>query len=232
MFILIVSIAPVAALLIYFYKKDKYEKEPLKLLAKAFGGGVLITFFVLLVGIPISIAINSINNFILQIFLRAFVGAAFLEEAFKFCAFKFIIYRNKEFNEPYDGILYAVMVSLGFAALENIGYLINAHFDFGFLGIVQVGAMRAIFAVPAHAMFGVIMGYYLGLAKFSRDENLEYKYILKGLGFAILAHGLYDFFLFTGTWLGFSFMVVLFLVCVGLSMKAMRIHIENSPFKE
>ena len=231
MLIFLVAIAPAAALIIYFYKKDKYEKEPLKLLGKAFFAGVAATFFAMFIGGLLLPFVSSINMPALRIFFISFLVAGLVEEGFKFSALRLIIYNNEEFNEPYDGILYSVMVSLGFAALENILYVMSAYFKLGFLGLAQVGISRALFAVPAHALFGVIMGYYLGLAKFSKDKTLERKYMYQGLGLAVLLHGLYDFFVFTSTVLGVVYVIVLLIICWNFSLKAMKAHLQESPFK-
>ena len=133
MFILSIAIAPVLALVVYFYRKDKHEKEPLELLLGAFFGGMVIIFFALIFESVLMFFVEAVNIFVIRIFLEAFLVAAFVEEGLKFCVFRRIIYKNKEFNEPYDGILYAVMISLGFAALENIKYAIVYYFKLGFL---------------------------------------------------------------------------------------------------
>ena len=93
---------------------------------------------------------------------------------------------KKDFNEPFDGIIYAVMVSMGFAAVENLFYVLEGGMD--------VAVIRAVTAIPAHAVFAILMGYYMGKAKFSPTKKVRYN--LTGLFLAILFHGAYDFFLF------------------------------------
>lgn len=231
MYIIIIAIAPVVALAIYFYKKDKYEKEPLSLLVRAFLNGFIVSFLAIIIEGILMVLIKPIKLFPLKIILKSFVVAGLTEEWCKFYVFRSLIYKNKNFNEPYDGIIYAVMIALGFAALENIGYVAAAHFKLGFLGTVNVGTFRALFAVPAHASWGVIMGYYFGLAKFANNKKIEQKYISKGLGLAILAHALYDFFIFTKTILGAIYMIAVFNFCWKFSSKAINIQVEKSPFK-
>jgi RsiW-degrading membrane proteinase PrsW (M82 family) len=158
--------------------------------------------------------------------------AGLIEEGFKFRAFKWLIYDNNEFDEPYDGILYAVMISLGFAAFENILYVALWTFKLGSLGTYQIGVSRAMFAVPAHAFFGAIMGYYFGLAKFSGNKDAKRMFILKALGYPILAHGLYDFFLFTRTAAGALYMLALFIFCWSFVLKAVKMQVGKSPFKD
>jgi RsiW-degrading membrane proteinase PrsW (M82 family) len=95
------------------------------------------------------------------------------------------IWRDKNFDEYFDGIVYATFIGLGFACIENIEYV----FMYGF----GAGVSRALFAVPGHFLFGVLMGYFLSLAKFTPEKRK--KYIFLGLLFAIIAHGLYDWLL-------------------------------------
>ena len=134
---------------------------------------------------------------------------------------RFYAQKNNEFNEPFDGIVYAVMVSMGFAALENILYT----FQYGF----GVGVTRAFTAVPAHATFGIIMGYFMGKAKFS---NNRIKLNLLGLLFATLFHGSYDFFLFINFIPGIYIRaLILLLIGVIFSKKAITRHQNSSSFK-
>jgi RsiW-degrading membrane proteinase PrsW (M82 family) len=227
-----VMFAPIVALSIYFYHRDKYEKEPLDLLLKTFLWGCVSVVGVILVQTLIWFVIGTIQSFLAVIFLRAFVVAACVEEGFKFIIFKRFIYPHKEFNEPYDGILYAVMISLGFAMVENIGYVLGSFSREGLGAGVTIGILRAFTAVPAHAFFAVLMGYFFGLAKFTQNPSLENKFILQGLGVAIFVHGLYDFLLFTNTLLGLLFVILLLFVCLKLSLDVIRAHQESSPFKK
>ena len=146
---------------------------------------------------------------------------ALVEEFSKYIIVRFYAQKNKEFNEPFDGIVYALMVSMGLAALENILYT----FQYGF----RVGFTRAFTAVPAHATFGVIMGYFMGKAKFS---NNSIKLNLLGLLFATLFHGSYDFFLFInfipGIYIG---AFVSLLIGIMSSKKAISRHQNSSNFK-
>lgn len=134
---------------------------------------------------------------------------------------RFYAQKNNEFNEPFDGIVYAVMVSMGFAALENILYT----FQYGF----GVGVTRVFTAVPAHATFGIIMAYFMGKAKFS---NNRIKFNLLRLLFATLFHGSYDFFLFInfipGIYIG---ALISLLIGVIFSKKAITRHQNSSSFK-
>ncbi|MGQ1910550.1 PrsW family glutamic-type intramembrane protease [Marinifilum sp. RC60d5] len=103
---------------------------------------------------------SSFSEKIAYVFCDAFLMAALGEETFKLLPVYILVCKNPNFNEQFDGIVYAVFVSLGFALAENIMYV--------FLNEINAGIAKVFAAIPAHAMFGIMMGYYLGLAKFSK----------------------------------------------------------------
>ncbi|KKR26375.1 MAG: hypothetical protein UT55_C0009G0007 [Candidatus Peregrinibacteria bacterium GW2011_GWE2_39_6] len=181
--LLLLAIAPSFALGIFFYIKDKYEKEPLKLLLKTFILGTLtIVPAAILEGILFSLFgldLYQINN-LPTLFLSMIFFVALIEEVVKFSVVRFYIWNKKDFNEPYDGIIYTVMASLGFATFENILYVFSSG--------ATVGLLRAFLTVPVHALTAAIMGYYIGLAKYPRVPGKN-QYLIKGLMVAILFHG-------------------------------------------
>ncbi len=186
--ILGISIAPVAFLLAYIYNRDVLVKESTKNLAKAFFGGVLST---LLVIIPLTLfgtEADSWEDPVLSAFGSGVLEAGVPEELMKFLILYYLIWKNSEFNEYFDGIVYAVFVSMGFACLENIMYV----FENG----VGTGLMRAFTAVPGHFFFAVIMGYYFSLAKFNvtgRAINM-----IKAITVPMIVHGAYDMIIILG----------------------------------
>jgi len=184
--LLVLASAPVIIILIYVYIRDKYEREPLALLLKTLLAGALTVIPVLLLNSWLE-GYKVHFSGLQQVGYIAFVVAAFVEESFKFIALFFIIWRSKEFNEKFDGIVYAVFVSLGFALVENIMYVTS----YG----ETTGYMRAITAVPAHALFGVTMGYYFAFAKFGKKRNGYF--LMMALFMPVLLHGIYDFLLMT-----------------------------------
>lgn len=215
--------APVITVIIYIYIKDKFEKEPKLLLLYNF-----------LFGAIASILISSILYFLYDIllphpdrlnvfhqFLKAFFMVGLVEEFSKYIIVRYYAQPKKAFNEPFDGIIYAVMVSMGFAFVENLLYI----FDGG----IQVALIRAITAIPAHAVFAIIMGYFMGIAKFS---NHKIKWNLIGLGLAIIFHGAYDFFLFINFIPGISLGAFISLIIgIILAKRAIKTHQNNSTFK-
>lgn len=205
--LLILSFAPVFIIGGYIYFRDKYEKEPFRLLLFALLAGALTVIPILFV----EQFLNSFTVFFPGLFSaawNAFVVAAFSEELFKYIALFLLIWKSPEFNEKFDGIVYAVYVSLGFAAVENVLYVLE--------GGITTGVMRAVTAVPAHAIFGITMGFYFGLAKFYEKERKQLK--MKALFYPIVLHGIYDFILMTGIkWLMIVFFAfVIYLYYVGL----------------
>lgn len=151
---------------------------------------------------------------------QAFVVAGTTEELFKFLALYLLIWKSPHFNEQFDGIVYAVFVSLGFAAVENVMYVMDGGFE--------TAALRAITAVPAHAIFGITMGYFFGIAK--RYQELRKVYLRRALWIPILLHGLYDFILMVGIpWLLALFIpYVIYLYIAG--GKKLKILSEASVF--
>lgn len=231
MLLIFVSIFPVVFILLYIYYRDKYEKEPFGLLIKAFFGGVLSAIATLLVMSPASLYFPELEGVSSNAFLMAFAGAAIPEEIFKFLFLYIIIWKNQNFNEYYDGIVYAVFVSLGFACLENILYVTQNG--------LGVGLMRGIISVPAHALDGVIMGYFFSLARFMPARKMEY--LFKSLFYAILAHGIFDYLLFYSSGVAeinpamAGLTILVFLVFViylwWLGFKKIKQHVEASVFK-
>ncbi|SFL84589.1 Membrane proteinase PrsW, cleaves anti-sigma factor RsiW, M82 family [Gracilibacillus orientalis] len=179
MFALIsVSIAPAFALLSFFYLKDEYELEPLYAIFRTFIYGALLVFPIMFIQYAFQ------EEGIAQTpFLQSYLIYGLFEEFFKWFIFIFTAYKYSKFNTVYDGIVYGVSISLGFATVENILYLFAHGIEFAF--------SRAIFPVSSHALFGVIMGYYLGRAKFSANKAVFS--LLLALLLPTFLHGTYDF---------------------------------------
>lgn len=221
--LLLLAIAPVTIIILYIYFKDKFEKEPIGLLFKAFLLGATVSILITtILGTIVGKLIPLLDEKnILQQFLQAFIVVALVEEFSKYLIVRFYAQRNKEFNEPFDGIVYAVIVSMGFAGLENILYV----FQYGF----ETGVIRAFTAVPAHATFGILMGYFMGKAKFSKNRI---QLNLIGLLLATVFHGAYDFFLFISFIPGISIgAFVSLIIGIVLSKKAIKKHQLGSQFK-
>lgn len=188
MYLLLLALAPAIILMMYVYFRDKYEKEPVKLILKGILLGAIVIF-------PVGLVENYLMGFgsglakIQKAAYDGFIVAGATEEAFKYFMVFILIWRNRNFNEKFDGIVYAVSVSLGFAAIENLFYVFSNN-------SMQVGILRAFTAVPGHTIFGVVMGFYLGLARFSeRDRG---KWLLRAFVVPFMLHGIYDFLIMSG----------------------------------
>ncbi|MFO7933147.1 MAG: PrsW family glutamic-type intramembrane protease [Bacteroidales bacterium] len=220
MVVLITSLAPVLIIIFYVYFRDKYDREPVGLLLRA-----------VLLGVVIVLPVILTERFLLRLmpplgeegeaFYHAFLVAATSEELFKFLALYLLIWKSPSFNEKFDGIVYAVFISLGFAAVENVMYVLE--------GGPRTALLRALTAVPAHALFGITMGYYFGLAHMYSELRKEY--MIKSLLIPILLHGVYDFLLMIQReWLlAAFFFYVVYLYLNGF--KKMRILSDSSIYK-
>ena len=163
--LLLLAVLPPLLIAYYVYKKDKYDKEPKNLIVKSFLFGCL--------AILPALFLEDIYDQSLfpNLFLYVFFGIALIEEGVKYFFLKNYMYKKEEFNEPMDGIVYALMISLGFATVENIFYVFDNK-DTGF----SVALTRMFTAIPLHAVCGIILGYFVGLAKFSSNKQpLLYK---------------------------------------------------------
>ncbi len=184
-----IGVLPVILLACYVYYKDR-NKEPIGMLLKAFMYGVATVPIVLLIhGFTSLIGLYQIVN--LLPITRAFISAALVEESVKFFFLKRLVWKSPEFDERFDGIVYATFVSLGFACVENLMYIFQyVPTEMAF----STGLSRGLFAVPAHFLFAVIMGYYFGLARFSSGSR-QTTYLVISLLSAVVFHGFYDYFL-------------------------------------
>ena len=210
-----IAVLPVVILMIYIYRQDKYQKEPIKSLAKAFIGGMIaIPLDILIVtGVNAVLGNSDIAN---TVFFSAFLEAGIPEELSKFLIFMIFIWNDKNFDEYFDGIVYATFIGLGFACVENIEYV----FSYGF----QTGVVRALLSVPGHFLFGVVMGYFLSLAKFHPEKRGTY--LLSGLLLTMLAHGLFDWLLMVSNALGPGLGSIIYFVFIWGDFKLWKIGLK------
>ncbi|GFN30616.1 glutamic-type intramembrane protease PrsW [Paenibacillus xylaniclasticus] len=212
------AIAPGVFLLTYLYLKDKYEAEPIHMVVRMFLIGVLILFPIMIIqrGLELWLGTHPL--------LDAFGLSGAVEECVKWFVLYHIIYNHTEFDEPYDGIVYAASISLGFATLENVLYAISQPSDFGSL------LFRALLPVSGHALFGITMGYYMGKAKFASPVRSRH-FLFISIIVPLLMHGLYDWILITFVrgwiWIIPPFMAVLWV----WALRNMQRASSRSPFR-
>lgn len=212
------SVAPGAALLTYIYLKDYYQTEPLKPVLRLFLFGVLILFPTMVIQRGLMLGLGDHD------LVFAFVISAGIEEFVKWFILFFVMYKHEHFDEPYDGIVYAVAVSIGFASLENFIYIWNYP-----VSLTDI-LMRALLPVSAHALFAVVMGYYLGKAKFADSSSRAVKFIWLSLLIPIGWHGSFNYIqVITDNWLAFIIPFMVLLWCLGL--RKMNRANAASPFR-
>jgi RsiW-degrading membrane proteinase PrsW (M82 family) len=220
---LLLSIAlaalPAAAILWYFRRLDRARPEPVGLI----GRSVLYGFLAVIPAAAIELGIAFVapeRSSLLSRLFYAFAVAGLVEESVKLFFIRRYIFRRREFDERADGIVYAICVSMGFAFVENLMY---GYRDAGIL------FARAFSAVPGHALFSGVMGYFVGLSKIEADRRGAW---LRGLAWAVLLHGLYDFFLFSDLALGvIPLLVAGWVVLVRLFKKAARADAADRSYQ-
>lgn len=217
--------APGIAICLFIFYRDRYNKEPLLNLILTFLLGILAA----VPAVIIEFALDTETTSIALVAVKAFFVVALTEELCKFAVLRWYSYPKKSFDEPLDGIVYGVVASMGFATIENILYVTKyAEMGMGY----QVALMRMFLSVPAHATFGILMGYYVGLAKFATVNKT--KLIITGIFWATFMHGVYDFLLFlqghpdvkpyisdAALFLG---AIVSFIIGIRLSIKHIKVH--------
>jgi RsiW-degrading membrane proteinase PrsW (M82 family) len=227
--------APSVFLLVFFYLKDRYEPEPRGHVALAFVKGAIAIVPSYFVALAIERLVGRewlvLGGLAARLF-EAGVMAAAVEELFKWLAFALFIYRWSEFDEPLDGVVYGVALALGFATVENVLCVLRDG--------LGVGLLRAVFAVPAHALFGAAMGFYFGRAKLGRGQWAgidvtraeRRRRFVAALMVPIGFHTAYDFALIELRG------VILYSVVGGLSLalwafvlRRVRLALGDSPFK-
>ncbi len=214
------AVLPAVILLVRVYKLDRLESESPAMLWSMIVGGILSAL--------LAIVFEWIGGGILDVFVAPedplynvilyFVVVGFAEEGSKYIMLKKRSWRSVEFNCQYDGVVYSVFVSLGFAIWENISYVM--HYGF------STALVRAVTAIPGHACFGVFMGVFYGLARgyaYLGEEGKSKKCRILCVLIPALIHGIYDYVASSQTeWGGLMFLVfiiVLFLVSFKLVKK-------------
>jgi protease PrsW len=217
------AILPGLLISFLIFRLDKYERESPGPMVLAFVLGAVATipavqFEKWIFGL---VALEGPPG-LLRAMLLAFLVIALIEELIKFLILRYAAYPHAFFNEPFDGIVYAVLIAMGFATAENVVYADR----FG----LETVLVRSLTAVPAHLMFGIIQGYYAGLARFKVGQSLPL--LRKGLFISLLMHGVYDL-LIIQRWAQWLFVLATAALYLSLyyGSKLVREHQNNSPFR-
>ncbi len=223
---LIIAITPGLGVAVFIYIKDKYDPEPVRNLVYSFVFGVVALGLTLTISLFFDEQAHLDDRDVASQVFKAFFVVALVEEFCKFIFIRGVLYRMKDFDEPLDGIIYSVMVAMGFATAENLLYVFYAD------GGGSTAVIRMFTAIPAHAFFAILMGYFVGLARFAPSTH-SVLYSIVGLIVAVIFHGTYDAFLFLsfipGIWI-WSF-VCLFIAFL-ISGKLIQLLQRVSPFKK
>ncbi|MFK7696459.1 glutamic-type intramembrane protease PrsW [Paenibacillus sp. HJGM_3] len=216
--IITAAVAPGVALLVYFYLKDLYDAEPIGMVVRVFLFGVLLVFPTMVIQRTLVLGLGE-NNL-----LFAFGITGFVEEFVKWFILYFAVLKHAAFDEPYDGIVYAVSIAMGFATLENVIYALTNHFSLSAL------MFRALLPVSGHALFGVMMGYYMGRAKFGTPSEKS-KLLFLSLLIPVFWHGLFDYILLQVSTYWVWFMVPLMVYLWLRSLWKVQRANARSPFR-
>ena len=210
--LLYVAVLPVVLLLWYIYNKD-VEKEPRGVLARIFLFGVLSAIPVVAIELLLDVFFVTENIPSLWMTMVAvFLSVACIEEIFKWLVTYLLTYRKKMFNHVYDGIVYCVFASLGFACIENILYVVQSD--------ISTGIMRAILAVPGHCVDGIIMGVFFGLSKDALVKNNTSKslfFLIMSVLIPTLNHTFYDGLIYYYTYSELDMYIYIFIFYVLIS---------------
>ncbi len=216
---LLLSILPSIILFIVVWKGDRYEKEPPKLLIKLFLLGALTTVSAFIIELLFGDYVFGFldHQGMLFLLIDNFLIVALAEEAGKYLVLKKVTWKHPAFNYTFDAVVYSVTVSLGFATLENVLYLLD--------GSIATAVTRAVFSVPGHVIDALYMGYYYGFARYAdayNDNRLCKKNLKLAFIVPVLIHGFYDFCLSTESWIFIMIFLVFEIIMTVLAITKFR----------
>ena len=225
--LILAAVIPAVFLMIKVYRADRMEKESVYLLRQLVIAGILSTIIALIeekIGEWILSCFVPENTLLYQIILY-FVIVAIAEESSKYFFLKKRTWNNPEFNCQYDGVVYAVFVSLGFALWENINYVLSYGFS--------TAIVRAITAIPGHACFGVFMGVFYGLARKQHNRVKMFSskiFRIFSIVLPVLLHGSYDFIASMENTMGGLYFVAFVIILFALSFGLVNISSKNDKY--
>lgn len=236
-----IALLPTIVIMLVVINNARAEKEPFKKLASVFTISALSTIPAIILevvgGMVLGFVLGifdiengaSTNESVIYQVLEFFVVVGLFEEACKYFTFKWIIFNDRDFDNTYDGVIYGACSALGFATLENLGYIfLNG-------GGLSVAIMRAVLSIPMHAVTGIVMGYHFGVTKYRRYNNLQDTHPeRKAFMFSVILHGIYDSLatlpgLLNENWpfLVLLFVMVFIYVTIGKTVKRAKAESHN-----
>lgn len=231
--LLLLSFGPGLFWLWYFYQKDKLEPEPKSLIIRTFIFGMAAVFPA---GLLEWLALEYIAG--VSTVINVILIAPVVEELAKFCSVRYTVYNHEEFDEPMDGIVYAAAAALGFASLENLGYVLSVYFvenpevdSVYHTGMVYgVSATRAVLSIPGHVIFSAMWGYALGITKCVIYPRKTSAYISTGIVLSMVLHSVFNLLLTVPLAVLFIFLYMIY----AWKMVQLRIQtaLQNSPHQK
>jgi RsiW-degrading membrane proteinase PrsW (M82 family) len=237
----LLAFIPSITVLILFFFSDRYEKEPLHMLFFCFicGAALSIPMTLLLAVFPGFFAVRFPSE-LWTIFFRSFVIAALIEEGLKFWVVRRVVIPSPYFNEPFDGMVYYVAVAAGFAVYEDFTYILASSAK-QFLDGRITGNLSAFYtaslstavvrALPGHALFGAISGFFLAKGKFARAGKSRFYYFITLIS-GVLCHGIFNIIAYTQK--GNAVVLLILYSCLLLLIVIpMAVHLlKSSPFNK
>ena len=220
MSLLLITVLPSILIVLYFVKSDKF-KEPKNEILKVFFLGVIIA-------IPAYILNTYLGEFfynntkVSESIISSFLTAAPVEEGLKLSILYYFVYKMKDFNEPMDGIVYGICVSLGFATLENF-YYVYLLADYFAETPMSIAILRSFSAVPAHAVFGVFMGYFFMKYSFiKKGDNLLFAFLVP-----FILHGCYNLFAASNVYVSLLLVIISWIIALRIFSRLKKSQIEK-----
>ena len=209
MALLLATILPSILIILFFVYSDKF-KEPRGEIIKVFIYGILITIPAYFLNTYISDFFYN-NTRVSEGLISSFLTAAPVEEGLKLSVLYYFVYKMKDFNEPIDGIVYGVTVSLGFATLENL-YYVYLLADYFETTSMALAVIRSFSAVPAHAVFGIFMGYFFMKYSFiKKGDNLFFAFVVP-----FVLHGCYNLFTASNFFVSLGLILISWIIALRL----------------
>ena len=222
LFLILAALIPPLVLMGVIYRMDKIEREPPRMMMGLFFKGLLGMFPILILELLAAQFVDFFSwSYLGYLFLSYFCIPGFIEEGVKYRVLKKNTWNDPNFNFRFDAVVYSVFVSLGFAAVENVMYVLTNGFS--------TAVLRAIFSIPGHAMFGVVMGVGVGTAKWmeTMGQRQQAQALLRKAWLtAAVLHGFYDFLLVGFGWIFYPYFIGLVIYVVRLLRKSAR---EDGP---
>ena len=222
LFLILAALIPPLVLMGVIYRMDKIEREPPRMMMGLFFKGLLAMFPILILELLAAQFVDFFPwSYLGYLFLSYFCIPGFIEEGVKYRVLKKNTWNDPNFNFRFDAVVYSVFVSLGFAAVENVMYVLTNGFS--------TAVLRAIFSIPGHAMFGVVMGVGVGTAKWMETlgQRQQAQALLRRAWLtAAVLHGFYDFLLVGFGWIFYPYFIGLVIYVVRLLRKSAR---EDGP---